>query len=142
MKAAWFSEDNSHWAYSRDLPRRSHAVVVGTGPNGLSALITLAMTEVSVTVFEANATIGGGARSMELTLPGFIHDLCTVVHGNWLCIAWTAHESPFTCSGETCFRAKVLLTIARLWIPSNEGASDNAGFLQFPQSRWTEPQVL
>jgi phytoene dehydrogenase-like protein len=56
------------------------AVVVGSGPNGLAAAITLAQAQRSVLVLEANATIGGGARSGELTLPGFVHDLCSAVH--------------------------------------------------------------
>src|SRR5436190_15788602 len=57
------------------------AVVVGSGPNGLAAAITLARAGCSVLVFEANATIGGGARSSaELTLPGFVHDLCSAIH--------------------------------------------------------------
>src|SRR6184192_1178449 len=56
------------------------AVVVGSGPNGLAAAITLARAGCSVLVCEANATIGGGARSAELTLPGFLHDVCSAVH--------------------------------------------------------------
>jgi phytoene dehydrogenase-like protein len=56
------------------------AVVVGSGPNGLAAAITLARAGCSVLVCEANATIGGGARSAELTLPGFVHDVCSAVH--------------------------------------------------------------
>src|SRR6266571_3511696 len=56
------------------------AVVVGSGPNGLAAAITLARAGCSVLVREANATIGGGARSAELTLPGFVHDVCSAVH--------------------------------------------------------------
>jgi phytoene dehydrogenase-like protein len=56
------------------------AVVVGSGPNGLAAAITLAQSGLSVLVLEANATIGGGARSAELTLPGFVHDVCSAVH--------------------------------------------------------------
>src|SRR2546421_8938048 len=56
------------------------AIVVGSGPNGLAAAITLARAGVSVLVVEANANIGGGARSAELTLPGFVHDVCSAVH--------------------------------------------------------------
>jgi phytoene dehydrogenase-like protein len=56
------------------------AVVVGSGPNGLAAAITLARAGASVLVLEANSTIGGGARSDELTLPGFVHDVCSAVH--------------------------------------------------------------
>ena len=56
------------------------AVVVGSGPNGLAAAITLARAGCSVLVCEANTTIGGGARSAELTLPGFLHDVCSAVH--------------------------------------------------------------
>lgn len=56
------------------------AVVVGSGPNGLSAAVALARAGLSVRVFEAAATIGGGARTEELTLPGFHHDVCSAVH--------------------------------------------------------------
>jgi phytoene dehydrogenase-like protein len=56
------------------------AVVVGAGPNGLAAAVTLARAGLSVRVFERNSTIGGGARSKELTLPGFLHDVCSAVH--------------------------------------------------------------
>ncbi|MGQ0744560.1 MAG: phytoene desaturase family protein [Acidimicrobiales bacterium] len=56
------------------------AVVVGSGPNGLSAAITLARAGASVTVLEAQDLPGGGARSAELTLPGFLHDVCSAVH--------------------------------------------------------------
>ena len=56
------------------------AVVIGSGPNGLAAAITLAQHGKSVIVYEAQESIGGGARSAELTLPGFIHDVCSSVY--------------------------------------------------------------
>src|SRR5437868_11470508 len=56
------------------------AVVVGAGPNGLAAAIVLARAGVSVRVLEASDTFGGGARSAELTLPGFVHDVCSAIH--------------------------------------------------------------
>jgi phytoene dehydrogenase-like protein len=56
------------------------AIVVGSGPNGLAAAIELARAGCSVAVFEARDTVGGGARSAELTLPGFTHDICSAVH--------------------------------------------------------------
>jgi phytoene dehydrogenase-like protein len=56
------------------------AIVVGSGPNGLAAAITLAQAGLSVIVYEAKDTIGGGVRSAELTLPGFVHDLCSAVY--------------------------------------------------------------
>ena len=59
---------------------RFDAVVVGAGPNGLAAAITLAEAGRSVVVLEANETIGGGARTAELTLPGFRHDLASAIH--------------------------------------------------------------
>ncbi|MFC7243043.1 phytoene desaturase family protein [Catellatospora aurea] len=56
------------------------AVVVGAGPNGLAAAVTLAEAGLRVSVFEAAGTVGGGARTEELTLPGFRHDPCSAVH--------------------------------------------------------------
>jgi phytoene dehydrogenase-like protein len=56
------------------------AVVVGAGPNGLTAAVELARAGLSVQVYEAADTVGGGARTEELTLPGFRHDPCSAVH--------------------------------------------------------------
>jgi phytoene dehydrogenase-like protein len=56
------------------------AVVVGAGPNGLAAAIELARGGRSVAVLEAEETIGGGTRSAEITLPGFVHDLGSAIH--------------------------------------------------------------
>ncbi|MCL2541580.1 MAG: NAD(P)/FAD-dependent oxidoreductase [Nocardioidaceae bacterium] len=58
----------------------SSAVVVGSGPNGLAAALTLAAAGVSVTVVEAADRIGGGVRSSELTVPGLVHDDCAGFH--------------------------------------------------------------
>ena len=56
------------------------AVVIGSGPNGLAAAITLAEAGLDVVVHEASETIGGGMRTEELTLPGFRHDVCSAIH--------------------------------------------------------------
>ena len=56
------------------------AIVVGAGPNGLAAAIVLAQAGLSVRVLEAADSVGGGARSAELTLPGFVHDVCSAIH--------------------------------------------------------------
>src|SRR6266478_5466066 len=56
------------------------ACVVGSGPNGLAAAIVLAQAGLQVDVFEAEPTAGGAARTMELTLPGFLHDFGSAVH--------------------------------------------------------------
>lgn len=58
----------------------SNAVVVGSGPNGLAAAVTLARAGLSVTVLEAESDIGGGTRSGELTIPGLLHDHCSAIH--------------------------------------------------------------
>ncbi|MEP7199617.1 MAG: NAD(P)/FAD-dependent oxidoreductase [Chloroflexota bacterium] len=78
------------------------AVIVGAGPNGLAAAITLARAGKSVVLYEANESIGGGCRSAELTLPGFTHDVCSAIHPLGL-------ASPF-------FRALPLEQFGLAWI--------------------------
>lgn len=58
----------------------TEAVVVGAGPNGLAAAVTLALRGVRVTVYEAADTIGGGTRTTERLAPGLLHDDCSAVH--------------------------------------------------------------
>src|SRR5215210_6923277 len=55
-------------------------VVVGAGPNGLAAAIALSRAGLATLLVEAEDTPGGGARTGELTLPGFLHDVCSTVH--------------------------------------------------------------
>jgi phytoene dehydrogenase-like protein len=59
---------------------RYDAVIVGAGPNGLAAAIVLAQAGRSVLLLEAAASVGGGTRSAQLTLPGFVHDVCSAIH--------------------------------------------------------------
>ena len=81
------------------------AVVVGSGPNGLAAAITLARAGCSVLVLEAAETVGGGLRSKPLTLPGFVHDVCAAIHP-------LAKASPF-------FRSLPLADHGVTWIESD-----------------------
>jgi phytoene dehydrogenase-like protein len=60
--------------------QRADGVVIGAGPNGLAAAIVLAQAGRSVRLLEGNDAIGGGVRSAELTLPGFVHDVCSAIH--------------------------------------------------------------
>jgi phytoene dehydrogenase-like protein len=65
---------------SNERSKEYDAVVVGAGPNGLSAAVTLARAGWKVRVIEARETVGGGARTAELTLPGFQHDVCSAIY--------------------------------------------------------------
>lgn len=60
--------------------REYDAVIVGSGPNGLAAAITLQQAGLSVLLLEGKDTIGGGLRTAELTLPGFKYDICSAIH--------------------------------------------------------------
>lgn len=60
--------------------REYDAVVVGAGPNGLAAAILMQQNGLSVLLVEGKVTIGGGMRSAELTLPGYLHDICSAIH--------------------------------------------------------------
>jgi phytoene dehydrogenase-like protein len=82
---------------------RSDAIVVGSGPNGLAAAVTLARAGLSVHVIEGADTPGGGCRTQELTLPGFRHDICSAVHP-------LAAVSPFFTSTGLAARGVRLLT--------------------------------
>jgi phytoene dehydrogenase-like protein len=63
------------------MPRSfDRAVVVGSGPNGLAAAITLQRAGVDVLLLESHAALGGGMRTAELTLPGYRHDVCSAIH--------------------------------------------------------------
>lgn len=62
------------------MPWTRDAVVVGAGPNGLTAAVELARRGFQVELFEAQGTVGGGARTEELTLTGYLHDPCSAVH--------------------------------------------------------------
>src|SRR5579863_7746858 len=66
--------------HGSDRVRTRDVMVVGSGPNGLAAALTLARAGLAVDVYEGGATAGGGCRTEELTLPGFRHDVCSAVH--------------------------------------------------------------
>jgi phytoene dehydrogenase-like protein len=80
MLWGWCRFDGRRTGNHVPVPEPLDAVVVGSGPNGLTAAVTLARAGVRVRVYEASDELGGGTRSAELTLPGFSHDLCSAVH--------------------------------------------------------------
>jgi len=67
-------------ASSKHVAATLDAIVIGSGPNGLAAAIVIARTGRKVLVLEAEPRLGGGVRSAELTLPGFVHDICSAIH--------------------------------------------------------------
>jgi phytoene dehydrogenase-like protein len=79
------------------------AIVVGSGPNGLAGALTLARAGLTVHVFEGAPEPGGGCRTAELTLPGFVHDVCSTVHP-------LAAASPFFLGSDLAGRGVRLLT--------------------------------
>jgi phytoene dehydrogenase-like protein len=85
------------------VPGQADAIVVGSGPNGLAAAVTLARAGLAVHVIEGAATPGGGCRTEELTLPGFQHDVCSAVHP-------LAGVSPFFAGLDLAARGVELLT--------------------------------
>ena len=63
------------------MPRTDYdAIVVGSGPNGLAAAVTLQQKGLQVLLLEGKETIGGGLRTAEITLPGYRHDICSAIH--------------------------------------------------------------
>src|SRR3982750_1445137 len=67
---------------------RYDAVIVGAGPNGLSAAIALAREGLQTLVIEGHARPGGGMRTAALTAPGFLHDVCSTVHPLGMASPW------------------------------------------------------
>ncbi len=68
-----------------NLQSQAEVLVIGSGPNGLAAALTMAHAGWPVTVIESGATAGGGVRSAALTLPGYLHDVCSAVHPLAVC---------------------------------------------------------
>lgn len=66
-------------SHSRNL-KSYDAIIIGSGPNGLAAAITMQQQGLSTLLIEGADTIGGGMRTKELTLPGFKHDVCSAIH--------------------------------------------------------------
>jgi phytoene dehydrogenase-like protein len=130
------------------------AAVIGSGPNGLAAAITMARAGWEVTVHEAADTIGGGVRSEELTLPGFTHDVCSAIHPLGrdspffrdleLPVAWAQPDAPAAHPLDD----GTAVTTERSLLATAEGLADDRGaYLRVFNrlvSRWSdyEPVVL
>ncbi|MEO6776895.1 MAG: NAD(P)/FAD-dependent oxidoreductase [Kofleriaceae bacterium] len=71
-----------------DDPRELDAIVIGSGPNGLAAAVALARAGLAVHVVEARDELGGGTRTSELTIPGFLHDVCSTAHPTGAVSPW------------------------------------------------------
>jgi len=78
----WFELVTSSSPAIRELCQKSNydAIIIGSGPNGVAAGIVLAQKGMSVLILEAQPTAGGGCRSAALTLPGYVHDICSSIH--------------------------------------------------------------
>ena len=80
---------------------QADAIVVGSGPNGLAAAIAAAQAGLKPLVIEQAATVGGGVRSAALTLPGFVHDVCSAIH------RWRSASPVFPPAGPGALRPDV-----------------------------------
>ena len=96
------------------------ALVVGAGPNGLSAGIAIAQTGRSVLVVEGRDTIGGGARSAALTLPGFLHDVCSA-STRWQLARHSSPRCPSPTTAETGCSVPRRLDFYQSLIPAGTG---------------------
>mgnify|MGYP000088297873 CR=1 FL=1 len=127
------------------------AVIVGSGPNGLSAAITLAQDGWKVLLLEAKATIGGGARTQELTLPGFRHDVCSAIHPlgigspffralslEQVGLEWIQPDTPLAHPFDDGSAARMERSIAETGVTLGEDADAYQRLMQPFVERWQE----